>query len=246
MPASHDESISLASRLIDHARLVGVLLGAATLLGLFGLIQLDFSDSPRDIYTRDDGSSRLLEEVHKRFGADDTDIVVVLDSDDLLSRKSLERINGFVETLREDVHIEAVHSLFDARRAVRLGRRTAYWMIVPPDASEDADFDEVREQLLTHPLLRDRMLSTDGRTTIVVAQMPDTVHEIGDIVAAVKSVRDTAHKSFANTSIRARLTGQPPIRFIISNLTNLSFRCVAVLPYSLSVWLSLSDSNPFS
>lgn len=203
---------TLAFWLPPAARPLGAVILCATLVALIGVSRLDFSDNPRDIFSRADAQTRLLDEVHSRFGADDTDVVVVLDSPDLLTEESLGLIRTFVEALRADERLAAVHSLLDARRVVRLGRRNVPWMIVPPEDRENPDYGEVRELLLSHPLLRDRMLSSDGQTTIIVAQMPDTVVEIAEVADTVAVVRRHAESVFSNTRIRARLTGQPPLR----------------------------------
>lgn len=202
----------LAERFVDSASIIGVAILAVTFASLLGLFRLDFSDSPRDIYMRDDEESRFLNEIHAGFGADDTDILVVLDGEDLLSRESLIQLNAFVERLRENENLCAVHSLFDARQAVKLGGRTAYWMIVPPLDREGVDYREVRDALLRHPLLSGRLLSPDGRTTIIVAQMHDRFVNIADIARIVDEVQTTVDQSFGDGAIRARLTGQPSLR----------------------------------
>jgi len=211
-----DESrtpLPAAARWVVEFRTVWlVVVSVVTLLCIAGLSRLNFSDNPRDIYARDDAPSRLLAQVQDKFGPDDASIVVVLDGQKLLSRESLARVQGFVELLQARPDLGDVNSVLDARRAVRLGGRTNYWMIVPPADREGVDYQQVREQLLAHPAIARRMLSADGRTMIVAAQMAGEVTEVEQIARVVAGVEQAADKAFGGSSIRARLTGQPSLR----------------------------------
>ena len=199
-------------RLLDCRTVIGLLVAVLTLAAFAGLPGLNFSDNPRDIYARDDAPARLLEQVQEKFGPDDATIVVVLDGESLLSRASLGRVQTFVERLRASPDFDHVHSVLDARRAVRLRGRTNYWMIVPPADREGVDYDLVRRQLLEHPSLAGRLLSTDGQTMIIAAEMAGVVTEVEQIAQIVARVEKATDELFDGTEIRARLTGQPSLR----------------------------------
>ena len=210
---------SLVSWLGERSGLAVAVLLSITLLALAGAFRIDYSDNPRDLFARDDDASRRLDELRASFGADDTQLVIMLQGERLLERDALNRLQRLVEKLRADDELVDVHSLLDARRAVKFGRRAMYLMIVPAEDRVDADYDEVRQLLLEHPLLASRMLSTDGETTVVLAQMDDQILEVSQAARVVERIEGMARSAFAGSTVSVRISGQPVLR--IESLGNL-------------------------
>lgn len=191
-------------------------IAAATILisalAVAGIAQLDFNDRPRDIYLRADEASRFLQQTQDNFGADDNDILIVVQGNDLLSRESLRRINELVVDLESQPEIDVVNSLFDVRRPVKVFGRTTYIKLVPPLLRGEEAFDDARQRIAEHPAVRSQFLSPDRKVMVLIAQMPSETVEVIDMSRAVQVVRDRSTVVFANSSLRFRLTGQPLFR----------------------------------
>lgn len=205
--------------LIEKAGPIGLLVALATAVAVVGVTRLDFSDNPRDLFARDDQASRRLDALHESFGADDTQVVLMLQGESLLERDALQRLRSLVRELRDDPDLVEVYSLLDARRTVKLGRRTMHWMIVPSADRTDADYREVRERLLQHPLLTERMISSDGKTTVILAQVDDSIIEVARVAEVTERITLAAQQAFAGSSIGVRISGQPSLR--VETLYNL-------------------------
>ncbi|MEM8866489.1 MAG: hypothetical protein AAGF31_13170, partial [Planctomycetota bacterium] len=115
---------------MGHARPIGWGLALLTALACVGLLRLDLSDNPHDLYARNDDASRLLAEVNATFGASDRDILLLVEGEDVLTSAALSRLKLLVERLRANEQIESVFSVLDAREPLRFFGRTVYRPIV--------------------------------------------------------------------------------------------------------------------
>lgn len=199
-------------RRLPLLRLATTVVVAVTLVALVGLSRLSFSDDPQDLYARNDAASQSLNAVKAMFGPDDRGLAVVIEGEDLVTYDALRRQLGFVEALREHPQIAEVRSLFDARRAVTLGRRTVPMPLVPYEPRPSDDYTALSRDLLSHPLLSDRMLSDDGKTTVVVCQIAESVVTPAVAAEVIDQVRSLAAKKFRDSELCARVTGPAALR----------------------------------
>jgi hypothetical protein len=84
-------------------------------------------------------------------------------------------------------------------------------LLPPADASGDA-FEQARQRAANHPLIGGRLLSEDGRTTLLMVRLAGNALSIADVTVRVEALRETLAPWAEASGIEARLTGVPPIR----------------------------------
>ena len=146
------------------------------MLGLgFGLgsqlVHVSFDTSNESMFKRHDPTRVTYDEFRAQFGREDL-ILVAVESSDVFSAESLERLRVLHDTLEREVpHIDDIISLVNARSTrgeageLIVGELLEDWPETPGERSA------VRDIALANPLYRDRLLSRDGRVTTIVLQL---------------------------------------------------------------------------
>ena len=192
-----------------HRPIVAAFVVIMTTLAAFGLRGLEFDDVARGIFESDDEEHARLAAFYDEFGSDDNDALVVLEADDWFEPQNANLLRGAVEAIRGLEGIESVFGLpdvpvFDAGLLPR--------SLVPAAGADPAVFAMARERALEHPLVAGRLLSADGRTTLIVARLAGGALGIEDIEPVVDELNAIAAELGGRAEIRARVTGIPPIR----------------------------------
>lgn len=176
----------------------GVLMSA---LALFGLTRLEFDDQPRGIFASEDARYGQLLELQETFGSDDNDVVLVCEAADWFGERSLAQLKVLVEGTQGTAGIQSVTwmgsvPIFEPGRLPRLLTSAA------------GDREVARE----HPLVRGRLLSEDGRVTLVIARLEESIQNIEGIELVVQALRNLARECSLEPGVRISVTGIPPIR----------------------------------
>lgn len=192
-------------------RLATLLVVVFTLFALGGVLRLSFSDNPRDLYARDADSAEL-ESVQSMFGSDDRGLAIVVDGAEIVTPEGLQRLGDFVESLGRQQEITEVGSIFDARHAVSLGGRAVPLRVIPYELGVGHELGALRDELIAHPLLAGRLLSDDGRMTVVVCRIGASVLEPAVVADIIDRVRSLAAEAFDGSRLSARVTGPAALR----------------------------------
>jgi predicted RND superfamily exporter protein len=204
--------MSLLARLfVTHRAWVGVACAVFSLLALFGASRLQFDDVPSSLFRSDDEAYALLEEVFRDFGTDDTDCLVVLEAEQMINAEGAAVIRALDRRLGAIPEVEAF-SLADV--LVFDGSLLPRPLLPQADAQPDA-FEHARKLAQEHPLVRDQLLSSDGRVALVVARVGGADVPISVLSARIDTVRQIVDEVTVDSTVRARLTGVPAIRVVI-------------------------------
>ncbi len=192
--------------LMRHRGWAAALAALLTVAALVGVAILDFEDRARDLYRRRDDNMRLLDHVLTHFGADDNDMLLVLEADDVFSADTLRRVAKIVEGAEKIPGIGGTASVFDLRR-----RQLAIPLIPPLDAEEER-FAHARELATDHPLVKGRFVSEDFGTMLVVIHLEGGALSATHLKRMDDAVREVVNREAAGSDLTYRITGQPAVR----------------------------------
>lgn len=188
--------------------LVVAFVGVMSLLAIVGLGRLEFDDVPRGIFVSEDEAHDRLEQLYAEFGSDDNEILLVLEADDWFAGNRVRYLRRLSSELRELERIEAVAGLSD----LFVFEGGSLRPLLPEDPDDAEDPIETGRRVEEHPLASGRLLSADGRTTLIVARLDEGAIAITDIQPAVRAIRQVVERQPDDSGVSVRLTGVPPIR----------------------------------
>ena len=196
-----------------------------SLLALFGLTRLRFDDVPRGIFAGDGEDYARLESVYRDFGADDNDIILLLERDSehalgWFDAEGVELLRDLEESIRSVEGVDLVLGLgstpaFDPARGLFSGSPR---MLLPPADAPSEAFVRARREASVHPIVAGRLIAEDGHTALVVARLQRSLIGIEEIEGPVAELRALAQQASQREGVRARVTGVPPIRVDIYTL----------------------------
>ncbi len=93
---------------VQHRRWTMLLLAAATIAAIAGILQLRTDDRVRDLLKSDSGDYPRLQEFIASFGGDDNECLIVLEAEEILSAPRIVRLQRFVEDLKRLDGVESV------------------------------------------------------------------------------------------------------------------------------------------
>ncbi len=201
--------------LLDHRWLPTLWVLAITGAAIYGIGQLEFDDVPRSVFKTADEQFRQLDELFADFGGDDNECLVVLEPTgeaDLFTPDATEAIRRVVAAARQIPGVVAVRSLADVV-VFQPGQGAA--SLLPERGAPAADFARARSAALAHPLIGGQVLAPDARTALVVVRISEALVGIDQVKPIVEGLIEAVDQSVAGSTVRARLTGVPPIRMEI-------------------------------
>jgi predicted RND superfamily exporter protein len=147
--------------------------------------QLAFDRSIESLFNKDDPRFVYYMEDKRLFGSLETSAVAYEDPD-LLTAEGLERLSGFADELRAVEGVQSVLSLADVPRpGAPLDRRP----LVEQVAAGEITPDELREDLLSTDLYRNRLLSADGTTNVMLVDLDPIGKDLSVRPAAIQEIR---------------------------------------------------------
>jgi predicted RND superfamily exporter protein len=196
---------------------------AATLLAGLGLARLRIDDDLRALLRtaemaggRDtEADFRLIDEVSRRFGAVDRDVIVVVavDSGDIFSGKRLSDLRRLTERLADLPDVSQVRSLLDVRRE---GVAGALLPVIPRSGQPLSPevVAQTRERALRHPLINEHLLNHDATSTLVIVSLApgaDLPPRLATTVAALEQAL-AQEREAAGSGLSLAVTGLPALR----------------------------------
>ena len=152
------------------AFLVFVLMLALSNIGNFKL------DASADtLILEDDKDLKLFREVTARYKTNDFLVLTVTDKDkDIFSRDTLDYINTLTEKITELNNVKSVTSIVNIP-LVTSSKKPLTELIndVPNIFSDDINFEEARNEILTSPIYKDLVISNDAKTTAIQILLED-------------------------------------------------------------------------
>ena len=168
---------------------------------------LRFDTSPNAVFASSDQSSQRLAELHRVFGPDDNDLLLMIEGDELLSHESLAHLRSLRDDLRQVHGVAGVASVFD----LRLGGQTML-PLIPVNIPEERSSEDIRHDLVSHPTAKDQLISSDGKLMVFWVLLSGADLSQSEIVNSMEPIEEEI-VGFENASgLRVWKTGHPAIR----------------------------------
>jgi len=185
-----------------------------TLLAIVGIGRLRLDDDLRSLLRDNDAEFRLIDDVAARFGSPDRDCIVraTARAGDMFDERPLTRLRDLCAALAAVPGVVDVRSVLDVRRQ---GLAGAILPVVPrAEGPLDAEARAAaRSRAHEHPLVAGHLLSTDGRSALVLVRLAEhgnTAAGLGPALAGIERVLAAERQD--EPALDLELTGLPPLR----------------------------------
>ena len=137
-----------------------------SIIAAFGFARVKVDDSLSQLFRSDTEEFRTYEEVTRRFPSNELDILIVIEGDRLLERSSLEKMRELAIELQLIDGTRGLISIFSAREPPKDGQIPP--PLFPNPLPEGAEYQALVERVMSNEIIRDKMLSPDGKLTLMV------------------------------------------------------------------------------
>ena len=186
------------------------------IVGAFGMTRLRVDDSLSQLFRSDTPEFAQYEEVSKRFPSAEFDVLVVVEGD-VLERDSLQALRDLVTDLQLVDGTRGLISLFSARQPPAYSGGLPEPLFPQDFPPEGPEYDAFVAKVMDNEIIKDKLLSPDGRLALVVVALdPEVVagRGLNDVVA---DMRETVEFDLGITDLTGRLSGVPVMQLEIRN-----------------------------
>lgn len=240
-----------SAMLTRSRRSVFLCLALLTILCGAGLHRLRLDDRLRNLFRSQSPAYALLTQVEDRFGADDNDVLLLVESDrHLINAAGVAGLHALVNELSESPEVQSVRSVLDAHGTRRVGRFLLP-LIPGPDARAER-YARARREAKEHPLVNGNFLSDDGKATLVVATLGGDATAMSELIPRLRRMEKVIQPIAAKHQLRVGVTGVPSLRSEMTSqlqnsqwkfaLATLALSALAALAFYRS-WASLLISG---
>ena len=145
---------------------------AVFLLGSIPLIwqttQISIDTNPLTLLESDKRHLETYDRIQS-FLSDDTVVVISVESDQIFSQAGFDQIRAISNALGQQPGLVDVKSLTHSVKPVRRGFALVWEPFVPAGYLSEDQIIAIRQFSVTHPLVRNIMVSPDGRITLITA-----------------------------------------------------------------------------
>jgi predicted RND superfamily exporter protein len=196
--------------------LVGIVIVILAVAAAFGLQRLQVDDSLSQLFRSDTPAFKQYEEVTKNFPSSEFDVLVVIDGKSLLDRDSVDKLKTLVTDLQLIEGTRGIISMFSAREAPEPGVQIPP-PLFPDTLPQGAAYDSFIQKVKSNEILRGKLLSEDGKLTLVVLALEPKVVRTNELGRVVDEIRAAARDDLAGTGLHAELSGVPVMQLAIRN-----------------------------
>ncbi|MEW8437201.1 MAG: efflux RND transporter permease subunit [Candidatus Thiodiazotropha taylori] len=192
--------------------LAGLML--VTLTMLLGMAKLQFNDDYKSLFKTDREEYQELESFLNRFPADDLELVILFRADRILAEPTILQLQEVVEKIESTPAIESLFSIFSIPEPNSTIRR------INPLLSVESMEEDLEASLLAiggHPMVRNKLLSEDGRLTIAVAILEEGyvgLDQISEIIERIHTITDQVGDG---AGLEVFVTGNAAIRVALKS-----------------------------
>ena len=185
------------------------------LLATVGFARVKVDDSLSQLFRSDTEQFRTYEEVTHRFPSNEYDILVVIEGDRLLERSSLEKLRELAIDIQLIDGTRGLISIFSAREPPQAGQIPP--PLFPNPLPQGAEYQALIERVMANEIIRDKMLSPDGKLTLMVLALEPAATGPDSLNKVVEEVRKEVRDHLAGTGLKGELSGVPVMQHEIRN-----------------------------
>ncbi|GBE44022.1 multidrug efflux protein [bacterium BMS3Bbin10] len=195
--------------------LSALLIAAMSIAAVPGMLSMSVDDSLSELFRTDTEEFRRYEQVSRRFPSSEFDVLVVIESEDLLTPDNLTAIRNTILDLQLIPGLNGLISMFSVREAPdETGLAKA---LFPARLPEGKAFEALMKRVRGNEIIRGKLLSEDGTLTLVVLSLnKQKVIDIG-LKETIGEIEKVAKAALAQTSLHVQLAGAPVMQLEIRN-----------------------------
>lgn len=180
-----------------------------------GINRLIVDDSLTELFRADTDEFKRYERMTDRFPASEYDVLVVVESSQLLTPHSLNTLSNLVIELQFVDGLKGLISLFSAREKPINGAVPP--PLIPDQLPTGAAFEALVQRIFNNDIISGKLLSKDGELALIVMALDKTiVHERG-LGTVIGDIQKTVEKELKGSRIQAKLAGAPIMQLEIRN-----------------------------
>jgi len=205
--------------LLNHRRLVGAILLLSIALSAYSARTIRVRFQFRDFYDYPQNPRLpLFKQDLEEFGDLAGRVVVLVDAQDVFQRDVLEYVQRLTAALKAMPSLIKVRSLTNVQAIRGVGDEVMAGPLLPTIPHDDDALRAVRGYALSSPLLLRSLVSGDGRTTAVFAEMrvPSVFASVTEEREAIAAVEGVLKRTPAPMGTSARVTGAPIVDVAMS------------------------------
>lgn len=188
-----------------------LLIIAATLpILLFFAARLEFSSDIREIFRSDSEGFATLEKVTEQYPGSGRDILLVVEGKDLFTPDALNALRFLQLDLALLDDVKYVLSVFSARKPPDAAGNAE--SLIPGEITADTDMAALREKVQAHPLTAGKLISKDGKKSLVVVAFKSNERSVAELNKAINDVTSTARPILEEAGLQLRTTGLAAMR----------------------------------
>lgn len=193
----------------------GVFLIAMTLAAIIGMGRLSVDDSLSELFRADTPDFHQYEQMARRFPSSEFDVLIVVEGEKLLARKSLDQLRELILELQLVPSMRGLVSLFSAREPAPRG-------VIPPplfpvELPEGEVFENLVEKLRANRIIAGKLLSDDGTLALIVVALDREIVAGTGLKTVVGEIRQISEEMLAGTGLTVKLSGAPVMQLEIRN-----------------------------
>ncbi len=171
-----------------------------------GLPRLGFDMHPNAAFASDNQASQNLDRLHRVFGPDDNDMVVLVEGEGLLEPESLQALRTLRDQIRSIDDVKFVASIFD------LNKPGLIMPLVPTHFSDQFDAQRLQRDLQRHPVAADQLISNDGRLLTMLVRINGDSLSVSELSRIIDPLKKFSQQYRNATNATVHLAGHPAIR----------------------------------
>ncbi len=184
-----------------------------TALAIVGIQKIRVDDSLSQLFRSNDLAFKQFEQISRDFPSSEYDVLIVVSGDSLLARDSIDKLRDFVTDVQLIDGARGALSMFSARLPAPQGGMPE--PLFPEPLPQGAGYHELIDRVKANEIVRGKLLSEDGRLSVVILSLEPSVVDGGGLDAVVNDIRRTADEDLRGSGLVAELTGVPVMQLEI-------------------------------
>ena len=227
------EKLGLLALKFPKITLLAILL--VTPLYAVGSSKIEFSSDIREIFRSDSDDFSNLEELVRQYPEINGDILVSIESHKIFQPQTLEELRLLHLELGLVENVSHVLSIFSARHPPRNEGKTK--PLFPLDLESVPNFEDLQEQVRSHPLVSKKLLSNDNSLTLFVVALQETKNGVAGLNDTISDIRSITNEILSDPSLKVGLTGLSVMRVEIIGSLIRDQRTFAIVGLSIGLIL---------
>ncbi|MCG8015188.1 MAG: MMPL family transporter [Candidatus Thiodiazotropha sp. 'RUGA'] len=178
------------------------------------MAKLEFNDDYKSLFKTDREEYQELEGFLNKFPADDQELVILFRADRILAEPTIYQLQEVVEKIESTPAVESLFSIFSIPKPNSSIRR------IEPLLSVDSMEENLEASLLAiggHPMVRNKLLSEDGRLTIAIGILEEDYVGLDQISQVIERIHTITDQVGDGAGLQVFVTGNAAIRVALKS-----------------------------